>query len=328
MIIEKILRQLTPERVKREIETIQRVKLPPEFRKWVEEYKKVGKRTELLWKWIYNADKTVTDLFNIPRKYYYSITEISFLLHMLTNLIDDVSEVTNGKNLLNELLKIPFDQKNIEIDKLNNKEKKYLKFTVKVWYEIDKKSKKFPYYRNVKEIFEYDLQQLLNTTKYSFLIYRNPYLVNKTEYWMYLPQNMQFTNVFDFCFMCSKPDFKNIGPLREILLHAQKMARIGNDMGTWEREIKKGDFANGICAYAIDLGILSVDELKKENKFKIIKEIKESKIEEKIFEEWERSYCKIKEIIKKNTLRNLNVKKFLPTLEKITLYHLGSRGYI
>ncbi|MBU4580653.1 hypothetical protein KKB43_06620 [Patescibacteria group bacterium] len=49
MIAEKILSEITPEKIKKEVEKIKAAKLPPKLKECVREYEKVGKRERFLW---------------------------------------------------------------------------------------------------------------------------------------------------------------------------------------------------------------------------------------------------------------------------------------
>ncbi len=82
-IITGILKELTPERIKKEIEEVKKVELPPELQKWVEEYEKVGKRNRVFWKWIYAAIQKTT-LSAIEKKYKEYAWNTEFMLVMLS----------------------------------------------------------------------------------------------------------------------------------------------------------------------------------------------------------------------------------------------------
>lgn len=329
MVIDKILKELTPERVEKDREEVLKIELPPDFSRWVKEYSEFGEsnRNIYFWQWLYRTVRTIT-FPSVIKKYQKSIWSVKLLILLFVTLFDDISDKykTRNKKLLNEMIKIHFGRDYIRFNKLNQKEKKHINFTIKVWQRINKDIKRYPNYKYLKDIFEYDVAQLINAMEYAYLVNNNLYLINKKEYWAYLPHNMQTFLSLDIDLMCSpRFDFEKLGIFREIAWNAQEMARIGNWVSTWEREVEEKDFTSGVFAYAIDSGILSIDELKKGKKSEIIKKIKSSKITRDFLKRWEQCYLEIYKLGKR--VDSVYIKEFLLGLKKLIFYHLSSRGY-
>jgi len=326
-IIKKIFKKLTPRKVKKELESFQRVKFSPSLQKWMKEYAKVGERDDFVFKWCYKMNTKWILVDSVPQKYRQSLAEVKTLFNMFLVLLDDMAEKQEKEKLLNELLKIPFYEKYIDIQKLNKKEKKYLNFSMKVWHQIIKTIKRYPRYKEVKEIFDFDVFQFLEAVRYGFFICKDPYRINELEYWTFFPHSMQILIDADIDLMCTpRFDLKEIGRFREIVLLAQRMGRIGNWITTWEREIKQGDLTSGVFPYILNQNIMNIHELQlKDNKDEVIKKIKNSKAENYLLKRWEEYYVKIIKASLK--IRSINIKKFLKKFEYLLLMHLISRGF-
>lgn len=342
-VVAGILRELTPERIKKEIEEIKKVELPPELQKWVKEYEKVGERDGFIWNlWyqIFKNDPSLVFLKSVKKneesfisirpvancELLLSSRSIKLLITMFVVQIDDIADNKQYQKLLNELLKIPFKKDNIKIKHLSTEDKKYFIFTQKLWNYIEKQIRNYPNYKELKEIFAYDISQIFNTMKYSFLINKNSYLINKTEHWLYLPNNMAFMIGLMINLMGAEKFYlKKIGILRKTIYEAQKMGRISNWITTWQREVKNDDFTSGVFVYAIDKNILTPNDFKAMPKNKIIDKIKKAKIENILLKEWEAFYNKIKYNFKKNIL--INKKSFLNWLKYLLVLDLSSRDY-
>ena len=323
-VITRILKQLTPGRIEKEIREIQKIKLPPELQKWVKEYEKVGERNELVWKMAFKASEII-EFSTELKKYSVSLQNTKFLISMFNVLLDDIADKIQSKRFLNEILKIPFEKKNIKFNRLNLEEKNYLKFTIKVWQNINKTIQKFPQYKEFKELLEYNIRQLLNGMRYSHLINKKPYFINKTESCLYLSASicsMQILAYFTLDFMCfSKLIIKEFRRLREIVWRAQEMTRNGNWIFTWKEEIEDNDFTSGVFAYAIDFNFFTINDLKIQNTSEIAKTIIHSKIEKKLLKEWNDNYHEINKISKE--IKNRGIKKYLFGLKKLLILNFS-----
>jgi len=323
-VINEILGKLTPRRVVEEILLIQGIDLPYELKEWVAEYEKVGERPSFLWKWIYRSVQIITSP-TVSEKYQRSLWVTKTLIIMFITLLDDVSDRTMNKVLLDELLKIPPRKSKIDISSLSEGDKRYLDTAEALWSHIRKRIQDYPRYREFKDLFEYDIFQVLHVMRYSFLVNQNPLLINKIESWLYPPYNMQGFVSYTVDLMCS-PGFskKNLNILRKLIWFLQNMAKIGNWVSTWERELMEGDYTSGVIAYVLDNEILSHQDLMDMEPGKAIKLIKDKKIEQEILKKWEQNYHRVKEIGR--GIEEIDTQEILDKAEKLLILHLSSRG--
>ena len=319
-VISRILKKLTPERMKKEIGAIKAIKLPAELQKWIREYEKVGERNNLAWKQLFIA----SEMIRIPivlKKNLKFLRDTKFLFSMFIILVDDIVDKMKSEELLSQVFKIPFQDTNIKFAQLNQKEKRYLKFTKKVWRKMRERIKKLPRYKEFYPLLEYNIGQFLNGMRYNYFINKNCYLINKTDCQLCLSCNIcsvQILVYFMLDFMCSSGNMiQKFRKVRKIVWHAQEMTRNGNWVGTWEKEEEEEDFASGIFAYAIDLDILNIDELKSENILDIIKQVRNSRIEKDLLKKWDENYREI------NRTTEIDVRKYLSGLEKLLILSLS-----
>jgi hypothetical protein len=333
MAIERILKQLTPDRTKKEVGAIQNTKLPAKLQEWTKAYHTVGRRPEFLWKWAYRVGQLI--IFpGVPSKYHQSLIETKFFLIMFIVLLDDAADNMQNRKLLDEILKVPFRADFIDLNRLNKEERKYLKFTEKVWQAIAENLKNYPYYKKLQPIISYDFEQILNGMNYAYLVNRNHYLINEDEFRIYLSYNTPATISYMIDLTCL-PNLKMefLGLIRSIAWRAQIMTRIANWVATWEREVRENDFTSGVFAYALRNNAISFELLqnsKEKNIYKIINKIKKSKAEAYFLKEWEKLYNEINSLVKilNKKDKSLNAPRLLQTIKKLTLLHLINKKFI
>lgn len=318
MKIEQILHKITPEIRERELKKIQNVKLPKNLQRWVDEYKKAGGgRDDLTWK-LFKIIINERNYLIIKKKYRKSFNYVHFLFAMFVVSLDDIVDCNKDKDLFKKAYDILFFDKR-EIPNFKKENRMYLIFILKLWHEINNTIKSYPNYQKYFDLFEYDVKQIFNSFEYDFVVNNKLYLTNKLECWLYSPQTMQFVFNDDIYLMCTKNcDEKEITKLRELFWFAKKMARIGNWVYTWKKELMKNDYSSGVFAYAISFGCINTKELYKNKYNNIARKIEENNIENILLCEWNENYSKIRK--QKKNIRIIQVDKLLINLKKLIFY--------
>ncbi len=304
--------------------------LPPVLEDLVMEYQELKvSRPPFMWKWVHKLAPQNT-LPCVPEEYRDAVPIDKTLLILYVTLLDDVLEKRRDVATFDVVASIPFSRRSRDWD-ASKCDKAYVEFTQCVWDTVETRIARAPAYETYLDLFRYDIKQAINAIEYSDLVIQHPELATVHDLEQYESHNMVMYAYADIDLMHSPTEVQSDqAVLREAIWHAQQMARIGNWLSTWRRELAEGDCSSGVVVYALENDIIShsdvsVDESETERSTELLIEaIEDAGVEHVFFQRWDRHY---EIVVDLNTeLTTMDLTPFIEGLEEVLRYHLASTG--
>ena len=314
------------ESLQRERDLVKCRRLSPEVEQWAEIYSLAGERQRFLWQWCEQGTE-LTTLPCVPPEFFAHVCQTKTLSIMLCVLLDDVADQRGRESLLEVLLKIVDGEPLPDLAGFTDAERHYAGITARLAEIYLARVKSYPCFAAFDRLLRYDQFQYFNTMRYSQMLNHNLWLLNPVEHDLYQPHNMDMMSFATIDLMCS-PAFpiEELGRLREAIWHLQCMARIGNLLGTWRREIGQRDFTSGVFARAVVEGDLSVGQLRPDNFSQIEEAIVEGGHERYYFGRWK--YHRECFLARARYVRAVDLSRLLVGNDRFFLMHLGGRGLL
>ena len=303
--------------------------LPPVVSELADDYeRRIGSRDRFLLKWLHSvfpsfrlssvddasaercrADKTIASLY--------------------VTLIDDLGERHHDEATLAAAAKLPFPDASIDRDAAEV-DHDYLAMTESVWNTLAPRLREAPRYDEIESLLRYDLRQVIHAVRYSMLVGDHPEMGNMAEAQALGAHNMMLLAYADIDLAYSPGfDLDELGALRSLLVELQQMARIGNWVTTWERELREGDLSAGIFISAVEGGIVSLEELRTAGDDPAVQDrirsaLDGAHVEEAFVEQWQQRRDRLR--ADQPTIGSLDVDGLIDGMERVMAYHLASRG--
>lgn len=315
-------------------ELMQRVlehELPPVMDELVEDYLTLeGARNRFMWQWVHDLAPQNT-LPSVDPDHVDKVATDKTLTILYITLLDDVLEKRRDWVTFEEAAKLPFEHRPVDWER-EGLDVPYVAFARRVWRILEDRLREAPEYEAYARLFRYDLKQALNAIEYTNLVIDRPDLATMQDLELYESHNMVMFAYLDIDLMHSPPGYgEELATLRRAVWTAQQMARIGNWLSTWERELQEGDYSSGILVYALQHDVISTDDLAavqdgEEGAFdEVVHRIQSYGIEELFLSRWDAHQGELVGI-NEHELHSMDLTPFIDGLEVVLQYHLASRG--
>ncbi|QSZ66479.1 hypothetical protein RJ40_02670 [Methanofollis aquaemaris] len=317
-------------------EGIAAVGLPEEFVAVLPEYEEhFGERNRFLWQWcwkiLYDQDPAF-GFSSVPPACRRDAALVKLFIILATTVTDDVSDRHQNRRLLEVMLQVPFRRDDLEIPTdLTPEEAHRVRYLATLFDEIYARVEAAPRWAEFGDLFFFDLAQTWNSFWYAYLINRHPEAISHAENLSYNSHNMTI-------YICGTVDAlyspalrqEDLPHLRELVWYGQQMVRIGNWVGTWEREVEEGDYSSGVMSWALAYGLITPADIAAHrasgDDAAFLSYLREAKVEERLMEEWEEDHRRVREIGRQ--IRSVDAAEYIWGLETLMAYFLACRGLI
>lgn len=313
---------ISAERIRTLRDQTREATLSPYVESWLARYARVGARGDFLWRWCYTNVKLVT-LPCVPAEQREHLADTKLIHLIFLCLIDDIVDERHDAQMFQAALAITHGHE--ELGHFDPARRAYLELLGESWRELWARSASYPRAAEFEDDLRFDYAQVLQGLWHSLRINLNPARINVYENDCYQPHNMAmvYMAMLD---LCASPSFdvRELGPAREVFLHAQMMGRIGNTLATWERELKSRDFASGMFAHAVELGLVPADTLSRADEAELHRSLAEPGVERALFHVWQVHRGKMAQKIAR--VQSVDLSSYLVACEELVATHMCGRG--
>jgi hypothetical protein len=329
--VEELLAFADSEAADRLIDDVMAHDLPADLESLVEESLSFEwTRDRFMWQWVHYLAPQNT-LPCVEPAYRDEVPTDKTLAVLFITLLDDVLEKRRDHATFEEAAKIPFEHRRIHWER-EGLDQDYVDLAQRVWHRLVDRIHRGPLYDTYRHLFDYDVKQAINAIDYSDFIITHPGLATLHDLELYQSHNMAMFVYADIDLMHSPAAVEaELPTLRSAIWSAQQMARIGNWVSTWRRELAEGDYSSGVLVYALEENITTPAELQAlaedpsaAARERLVERIETHDVERKFLRRWHRWRQEL--VATNEELDTVDLTPFIEGLETVLRLHLASRG--
>lgn len=256
-------------------------------------------------------------LSTVGPEYMEKVVDARILLIILISYIDDIIDNRKQKDSLvrRTLVRRYDDRPDEDIDL----------FVDEIWNNFYQIVRGLPLFDKYYPKFIIDVERSINAL---FFTIENPLIreqIGKDEFLDPFSYGMGVVSFLDIDLMASNDiDDTELRDIRDFMKICQKMARISNCLATWEREVDEGTYFSMPIFYALNEGIISLEEIMNDERASIKGKIQSSSIEYKLLRKWEEYLVRLYDYC--DRIRSMDIHIFIKGIIiflKMNLLHRG-----